>query len=240
MAVCILGRHGVDNVLCDYISFNEPSSTFVNVVVLCEQDIGTFLAKYLTVKCIYAELKITKLLFSKAKKCFTLKAIEAIKNNVSAEELAEYETEVSKLLAYTKIYQSVPQKKMLEVISIVQSMDKVSNVFIHNYIKSQATLSFIVQEGMTTMKKVESLLEDKGMLLVFTCFLPVIDYANRVLVKESASKSFSNVIICLDKRELIYTKEDLDEIEHMKIEDPFNDNLVAYRYKRETKLQVEI
>lgn len=239
MAICILGRRGVENVLCNYIQYNEPQNTFVNAIILCDESIGVFLARYLMTKCVYANLKLTKLTFSKSKKCFTLLGKEILKNNVSQDELNEYESEISRLLSYTKIYQNVKTSRLLEVITSLSS-SKVSNVFIYNYIKPHATLAFIVQEGIKTMKTIESMLESTCTQLIFTCFLPVIDYEHRMIVKNMACKTFSNVIICLDKRELIYTKEDLDSIDYMKIEDSENDNLIAYRFKRETKLNIDL
>lgn len=241
MAICICGNDnlGNKNVLLEYLVHYEKSMSERIAVVLFDEDITTFLADYLCVKNSWTNLKLDKVRWNKSEKKYKIPALEAVLNNLSETDVEMYEQDLSDLLERVKIFSKIKTSNYKEILNVVINNTDYEYVFMHNYIRFLASVGTIVEEGLNDIYQLASTLEQEGRRLIFTTFLPSLNFKQREKLKAICVKKFDHVILTLDTRICKFTKE---EYENEQCTDISNKNkfLIAYRLKHESKVNIDI
>lgn len=240
MSMCILSNDdlGSLSLIIQYLQYYLEEKGNSCTLILFNKTIAEFLAEYICVKNSYFNLKIDKMKYNKKKNIYTIQPRDILLNNLNEEEVAQYERDAMFVVNNVNIYSNIKYKNFDSISSLVVNNNNSECVFIHGYIKYLAGTGKIVAEGLEKIKLLESMIENDGRKLFFSSFLPSLDLKQRNDLKNYCVKTFSNVILCIDTRLLLFTKEEYEDKNYMTVNNK-NENLIAYRLKLDGKVKIE-
>ena len=238
MSICILGNDDLGNrsLVCQYLlHYLEEKQLKCGVVIF--EKIGIFLAEYISVKNNYFNLKIEEMSYQRKTNRYKISPRDAVLNNLNEEEIAQYERDANFVYQNVEFY-PISKKNFRQVMNLIENNQSLECVFIHGYIKYLADIGQIVMQGLEEIKAIEMSIEPEGRKLFFSSFIPSLDYIKRERIKKYCTKTFANVLLCIDKRLVTFTKEDYQQEEYMSVTNK-NENLIAYRIKLDPKVKIE-